>query len=177
MNDTKMLRFEIYNRTVPQWNLILHHNSILFKVISNINQVMNRDQKLAIALPVIFIIYSVSVILFLPHAHASVQAIQVPSGPQCETTYTVTYKDPTKFDEIKTVGALKQSLSGVDFSADVLDGHQWWDYMHVSNPDVNSTSTITIPTVSGSVDKIVTETMQSMDGILKVDDTITTWCS
>lgn len=138
---------------------------------------MNRDQKLAITLPMVFAVYSVLLILLLPHAHASTQTAQIPIGPQCETTYTIIYKDPTKFDEPKTLDTLKQSLSGIDFSADVLDGHQWWDYLYISTPDANYTSTITIPTVSSLADKIVEETMQKTDGVLKVDSMITTWCS
>ncbi|MDE1872443.1 MAG: hypothetical protein KGH99_03080, partial [Thaumarchaeota archaeon] len=43
-------------------------------------------------------------------------------GSQCESTYTIIYNDPMKFNEVKTTDALKQSLSNIDFSADVLDG-------------------------------------------------------
>ncbi len=155
----------------------MHHNSSLLKVIFGTTQVVNRDQKLAITLPVIFVVYSVLLILFFPHAHAYNQTAKVPSGPQCETTYTVIYKDPTKFDEPKIIDVLRQNLSGIDFSADVLDGHQWWDYIHVSTTDANSMSTLTIPTVSGSTDTIVKETIQKIDGVLKVDSMITRWCS
>lgn len=115
--------------------------------------------------------------LFLPHVLAAVETNPVPSGPQCETTYTIIYDNPTKFDEEKTVDVLKQNLSNIDFSADVLGGHHWWDYLQISKPDANSTSSLTIPTMSISADKIVRETMQGMDGVLRVDSIITTWCS
>jgi len=136
---------------------------------------VNRDnKKLIIALPAAFAICSILSILFLPHAYAITQE---PSGPQCESIYTIIYNDPIKFNETKTIDALKQSLSNIDFSGDVLDGQPWWSYMHISKPDTNSTSTLTVPTVSGEVDNIVTNTMQGMDGVLKVDSTMTAWCN
>lgn len=135
---------------------------------------MNRDKKIIIALPVAFAIYSILLILFLPHAYA---VTQEPRGPQCESTYTIIYNDPMKFNETKTVDTLKQNLSNIDFSGDVLDGQPWWSYMHISKPDINSTSTLTVPTVSGAVDNIVTNTMQGMDGVLKVDSMMTAWCN
>jgi len=135
---------------------------------------MNRDKKLIIALPIVFAVYSILLILFLPHAYA---ITPVPSGPQCESTYTIIYNDPMKFNESKTVDALKQSLSNIDFSGDVLDGNPWWSYIHISKPDANSTSTLTVPTVSGAVDNIVAKTMQGVDGVLKVDSMMTAWCN
>lgn len=136
---------------------------------------MNRHQKLAIVLPAIFVIYSALLFLLVPHAHAATE--NPPTGPQCKTTYTVVYKDPSKYDEAGTIDALKQNLSGIDFSAEVLDGHQWWTYIEIDRPDANSTSTLTIPTVSGTADRIVNETMLGMDGVLKVDSMISTWCT
>jgi hypothetical protein len=82
-----------------------------------------------------------------------------------------------KFNETKTIDVLKQSLSNIDFSGDVLDGNPWWSYMHISKPDANSASTLIVPTVSGSVDNIVAKTMQGVDGVLKVDSMMTAWCS
>ncbi len=136
---------------------------------------MNRHQKLAIVLPVIFAVYSVMLFLLVPHAHALPE--NPPIGPQCKTTYTVLYKDPSKFDEAKTIDSLKQSLSGIDFSSEVLDGHDWWTYIEVRSPDANATSSITIPTVSGEADRIVNQTMLGLDGVLRVDSMITTWCT
>ncbi len=137
---------------------------------------MNRNQKTIFVLPAI-LIFSVLSIVFLPHAYADAQPTQVPQGPQCGTAYTIIYSDPTKFDDVKTIDSLKQSLSSIDFSAEVLDGHQWWDYMNISKPDNNSTSILTIPTVSSLADKIVIETIQGLDGVSKVGSTITTWCN
>lgn len=135
---------------------------------------MNGDKKRISALPITVGMCSILLILFLPHSYAITQS---PIGPQCESTYTIIYNDPMKFNEVKTTDALKQNLSDIDFSADVLDGHPWWSYMHISKPDANATSTLTVPTVSGMVDSIVTKTMQGMDGVLKVDSMMTTWCN
>ncbi|MGI0047202.1 MAG: hypothetical protein ACREBB_08450 [Nitrosotalea sp.] len=135
---------------------------------------MSRNPKIAITLPVTFTVFSVLLILFLPHANA---VLQIPSGPQCESTYTVIYTEPAKFNETNTINILKQNLANIDFNADVLDGHPWWDYMHISKPDENNTSSLTIPTVSGVVDDIVRKTMQDVDGVLKVDDVMMTWCN
>ncbi|MDE1826467.1 MAG: hypothetical protein KGH83_02615 [Thaumarchaeota archaeon] len=44
--------------------------------------------------------------------------------------------------------------------------------MHISKHDTNAISTLTVPTVSGAVDNIVTKTMQGMDGV-KVDNMMT----
>ena len=136
---------------------------------------MNRDKKLAIVLPVIFMLYSALLFILVPHAHAALE--NPPIGPQCKTTYTVVYKDPSKYDEGRTIDALKQSLSGIDFSAEVLDGHEWWSYIQVQSPDANSTGTVTIPAVSAQADRIVNDTMLGMDGVLRVNNLISTWCS
>lgn len=135
---------------------------------------MNKDLKIFTAMPVAFAIFSILTILFLPNAHA---VMQTPSGPQCESEYSIIYAEPAKFNETNTINILKQNLANIDFSADVLDGHPWWDYMHISKPDENSTSSLTIPTVSGAVDNIVRKTMPNIDGVLKVDDIMTAWCN
>lgn len=161
---------------IPQWNQISYHNSIFLKSVFDVshNVAMNIDKKRIVTLPITIGMYAILLILFFPHSYAITQS---PSGPQCESTYTIIYNDPMKFNEAKTTDALKQSLSNIDFSADVLDGHPWWSYMHISKPDTNSTSTLTVPTVSGVVDNIVTKTMQGIDGVLKVDSVMTTWCN
>ncbi|MDE1727354.1 MAG: hypothetical protein KGH89_08865 [Thaumarchaeota archaeon] len=135
---------------------------------------MNQSQKLAIILPGIFAMCAVLSISFLSHSYATAQT---PSDPQCETTYTVIYSNPEKFDEAKTINSLKQNLSNIDFSGDILGSHPWWSYIHISKPDANSVSELTIPTASGQADSIVTKTMQGIDGISKVDSMITAWCN
>jgi hypothetical protein len=85
----------------------------------------------------------------------------------CETTWTLVYNDPSKYDESKIMNELKENLSNDDFS-DCVNNSQPWTFVSISKPDVHGIVKLTLPTASLNSSQKITKIMKifsKMEGI------------
>ena len=98
-------------------------------------------------------------------------------GPLCGTSYTIIWNDVTKYDESKIINSLKVGLSQSDFSGDVVGSHPWWEYVSISKPDENGTSSFSIPSANMDILNNATAILEKIDGISRVNAAKVTWCT
>lgn len=85
----------------------------------------------------------------------------------CETTWTLVYNDPSKYDESKIMNMLKENLLNDDFSDCVINSSPW-TFVNISKPDVHGIVTLTLPTASVNSSQKITKIMKNfsrMEGI------------
>lgn len=103
-----------------------------------------------------------AIITLLPQEENHERSMQM--GVLCETTWTLVYNDPTKYDESKIMNVLKENLSDDDFR-DCVTASQPWTYVSISKPDENGTVKLTLPTASLNSSQKIMKIFSGMEGI------------
>ena len=97
-------------------------------------------------------------------------------GMLCETTMTIVYAEPSKYNKTVILNTLQNNLSKDNFG-DVYGTDFWWKYVSISPIEENGTVKLTIPSANGQTINMTEKIVSKIDGISRILPDITGWCT